>query len=356
MFSKLKAFVGVTLVCLSYGTVIAGGRNVLIDDSPVFGFDLQVRTGVKWNQSPIVDLRNDGSTPLTLGFDLNLGGNIVLKGAGSLIAGEDGTLNFNALGATTPNRIKLFGELELFSNAPYAHPGSVSDPYVFRAAYGTNDLRFYPLGNFVSSTGNFLEAPFVANVPIPDGLNRAHRYTWFGLTTEQETCLGPQLAEIIESPNRPATFSGTACSNYLTLDRYFGQIDIVDVGTRDDGDFNLFIALGYENTTPLLGTYFYCTYGRRDCEGGQAQYPSDHLSGFNLGSQGYFATSAEINNRTFLSEFRFRGGVACAVLADGSCTQNFGDVGGSGGGNVPIPPVWPLVLAGLAAFATRLNS
>jgi hypothetical protein len=305
----------------------AGGRVVAIDDSPVFGLDLQTRTGVKWNQAPIVDLRNDATTPLALGFDLNLGGNIVSKGASSLVAGEDGTLTFNASGATAPNGIKLFGEMELFLNAPYAHPGSVSDPRTFRAAYGSNDFRFYPLGNFVSSTGNFLEQPYRDNVPIPDGLNRAHRFTWFGLTTERETCLGPELNAIVDFLNPLATFAGTACRNYQTLDRYFGQIDIIDVGTREDGDFNLFIALGYENTTPLIGTYFFCANGLRDCEGGQANYPTDHRSGFNFGSQNYFATSTEINNRTFLSEFRFRGGVACAVLADGSCTTSFGDTG-----------------------------
>jgi hypothetical protein len=307
-------------------------------------------------------LRGDTRGTVSIQFALSAGGvNIPFGGGGErLIASENGILAFgsqtDASGKAT-NYISLFGATDLASK-------ETSGGASYYPSVGIGTQRSYQLGTFSAVSGDYLNprnnslgrySPFDI---YPEGYNRVQRYTWFGLTTDGDSCSSEVIQIAVN--DRATSFAGTACADYLTKPHYFGQIETRDakdypgdpgssqrdVGSRTDGDFDLFIGLGFDQTFQKI---FFCPDGSIACSGNSNTYPDAAIGGFHIGNQEYFFTASQVINGTFLNEFRFRNGVACAVLADNSCSGNFTvsvvDPGG-GGGSVPTPGVALLLLLG----------
>jgi hypothetical protein len=293
-------FVILTLVAAE---VSAGNRTVAIDDAPGLG-----NTGWVWNNylpggggvvSP--DVRHDGVASQAIGFNLQIGANAFV--ANTPIYGyENGVLSIGgALSATAFSPTSSLGNL----NAASGSPAFVVAPFyanLFSAAPGT--YPEYGAGEFhngemslITGTklvsdgaGGFLPASAAND-------NRGLRVSWFGLTGQPDT----------------------GQSNNL---RSYGQIDFLDVGTREDGDFDLLISIGLP--------------------GEASSYPAGGLGGFSLGNQFYQFTSAAVNAGVWLDVIEFRSGVGRAVNANGQSVTFAQD-----GPVVPLPSALWLMLCGL---------
>jgi hypothetical protein len=340
-------------LCLTQPAFAQTGRRVITDDATGFNAAaVQQTTGVKWNVARPFDVSaqpNGDQFGAWAGtaFALRGGNTVIGPGLTTSAAYEDGQMFLGGDPGTptlTPNFISLFQGANLVSGTPFNYRESVGAP---NNGIGQGGYR---LGEFSVASANGLAllpngGGYDPNTNDPAQFGFRRRLTWFGLTDDVDPCSAQQL----DLAN--GNIAGTACDKYATLARYFGQIELHDVGTKDDGDFDLFIGLGYGGTMYAPDGTQVSGYGNT------SGYPGTATGGgFRIGNQEYFFTSAQVNNGSFLSEFHFRNGVACAVQADGTCSGDFtvSDPGGGGGG-VPAPGAALLLIAGLAVGARALR-
>jgi hypothetical protein len=316
-------------VSVSYGI----GRTVAIDDVPTFnGPSVKKILGVDWNRTTPenVDVRNDGSVAQALTFGLKFGATNLA--AGTLTTStENGNIYFGdpALAPSDRGLISLFAGKDLYGSSPTQYYSSI--------AIFPNSYSGYSLGEFGISSGSLLgpyvpgalENPpyptFSATDIAPGGENRITRFTWFGMTDVLDTCSSSDITSIY---NRNGPFGGTPCANHQTTPRYFGQITLEDVGTREDGDFNLFIAFGepyvfntlsategyFAQRATLFPTVRSQSFGVDLATVNAQTVGPTPTSGFILGNQKFeFGT---YDSGSSPVEFRFRGGIACAVSYD----------------------------------------
>jgi hypothetical protein len=251
------------------------------------------------------DVRNDGVASQAIGFNLKIGSNAFA--ANTPIYGyENGVLSIGgALSAPAFSPTSSLGNLSAASGSS----AFVVAPFyanLFSAAPGT--YPEYGAGEFhngevslVTGTklvsdgaGGFLPASAAND-------NRGLRLSWFGLTGQPDN-------------GQPNTI------------RSYGQIDFLDVGTREDGDFDLLISIGLP--------------------GEASSYPAGGLGGFALGNQFYQFTSAAINAGVWLDVIEFRGGVGRAIDANGQSVTFAQD-----GPVVPLPSALWLMLCGLGMIS-----
>jgi hypothetical protein len=324
-------FVGGLLfgVSVSFGI----GRTVAIDDVPTFnGPSVKRILGVDWNRTTPenVDMRNDGSAAQALTFGLRFGATTL--SAGTLTTStENGSVYFGDQSLPPADRglISLFAGKDLYGSSPTQYYSSI--------AIFPNSYSGYSLGEFGISSGSLLGPyvpgatenppfpPFSATDIAPGGENRITRFTWFGMTDALDTCSSFVITSIY---NRNGPFGGTPCANHQTTQRYFGQITLEDVGTREDGDFNLFLAFGEPyvfNTLSATGGFFaqratlFPTVRSQSfgvdlaTVNAQTVGPTS-TSGFILGNQKFEFGTYDAGSSPV--EFRFRGGIACAVSYD----------------------------------------
>jgi hypothetical protein len=369
---KIKIFNSLILTGLLGVTSAAFGigRTVTIDDAPGFNssIDQQVR-GIQWNSNiggNFQDMRNDGTLVQSATFDLKIGTSTIATGQ-SFLATENGQLYFGDQSVPLANRgfVSLFQGTNLYSSSPTQYKTSVGIP---STQFG------YSLGEFGSANGTLLQ-PTGLNVGPPfDGLapggeNRINHFVWFGLTGEVDPCSSATIEAVYDNPGTyNNSYTGTPCANHVTTPRYFGSIDIVDVGTREDGDFDLLLNFGTPYTFRANPTTFTGAFSpARSLFGssplgllgayspGGLYFPTDFAqtigptstSGFILGNQKFEFDTYDANSSPY--EFRFRGGVACAVIYD----ANGNETGcsrvtqlGDPPNDVPIPGVALLLLLG----------
>ncbi len=222
------------------------------------------------------DVRADGSASQSIGFVMKIGGQTF--GAKTAVNGyENGVLSIGsplASGAYAPasslgnlaaqNGSTAFVFAPFYSELFSAAPGTYEE-------YGTGEFRN---GEVSLITGSKLAADGAGGY-LPVGSadeNRGLRVSWFGLTAQPD------------GANPFAT-------------RYYGQIDFLDVGTRDDGDFDVLIRLGLP--------------------GEDLTMPAGALSGFSLGDQRYAFSANATNNAGWFDWIHFRGGIATSIDVDG---------------------------------------
>jgi hypothetical protein len=326
------ATIGLTVfgsVCVAFG----GTRTVAIDDVPTFnGPSVKRILGVDWNRTTPenVDMRNDGSAAQALTFGLRFGATTL--SAGTLTTStENGSVYFGdqSLPPTDRGLISLFAGKDLYGSSPTQYYSSI--------AIFPNSYSGYSLGEFGISSGSLLGPyvpgatenppfpPFSATDIAPGGENRITRFTWFGMTDVLDTCSSSDITSIY---NRNGPFGGTPCANHQTTPRYFGQITLEDVGTREDGDFNLFLAFGepyvfntlsategfFAQRATLFPTVRSQSFGVDLATVNAQTVGPTSTSGFILGNQKFEFGSYD--SGTSPVEFRFRGGIACAVSYD----------------------------------------
>jgi hypothetical protein len=332
---------GVALMASLLGAVsmVYGiGRTVTIDDVPTFNGPSDKRIlGVDWRRTTPenVDIRNDGSVSQALTFGLRFGATTLA--AGTLTSStENGSLYFGdqALAPTDRGLISLFAGKDLYGSSPTQYYSSI--------AIFPNTYSGYSLGEFGISTGSLLGPyvpgptdnppypPYSATDIAPDGANRITRFTWFGMTDVLDTCSSFDITSIY---NRNGPFGGTPCANHQTTPRYFGQITLEDVGTREDGDFNLFIAFGepyvfnslgptegyFAQRATLFPTVRSQSFGVDLATVNAQTVGPTSTSGFILGNQKFEFGAYDAGSSPV--EFRFRGGVGCAVSYDAAGTE-----------------------------------
>ena len=312
------------------------GRTVTIDDVAEFdgGLTRQAR-GTSWTAltPETLSLQGNEATPLPLGFDLKIGASLIAQG-NSVRATEDGQLFLSGSNAAGPTSgiISLFAGKDLFASSAAQYTSSVG-------LLGTN--RGYSLGEFKASAGNYLAVvppgvgpgfypvpTFDPNVVAPDGSARISRFSWFGMTDVTDTCNSSFLTTYASNPTAFGnSYAGTGCAQHLATPRYFGQITLIDVGSREDGDFDLF--LNYGTPFVAIGGPFSVNFVDRKTLFGQSpvtfgglpsptQYAETvgptSTSGFILGNQKFEFGTYDAGSSPY--EFRFRGGVACSVTYD----------------------------------------
>jgi hypothetical protein len=268
---------------------------------------------------------------------------------GTIQITENGNLDIGGLGI-----IELFKDTDLVSSNQFGIP-VIGD-----------QASSYALGHVYASTGSRLATKtnggFDANLVAPGGDSAYRRITWFGLTDPGTggSCDDEQLNIIKNDINfrqAPNTFAGTSCAEYLSTNRYFGQVELHKVGLRadgtfdilNDGDFDLYLGFG------APGLNMFCPNGSLQCAGQTAGYPASASGGgFTLGLQQYLYTAADVINNTVVNQFRFRDGVGCAVtLTDCIALTLLGT--DPGGGSVPAPGVALLLaLGGIGLTCLRL--
>ena len=240
------------------GFAIGAGRNVAIDDSPGFDSTGKIIRGISWRETsprgsvstpPALDLRGDGSLVQPTTFNLNFGTVNVLAGQSAMVT-ENGQLYLGdqSLPLNQRGQISLFAGKDLFASAPGQYTASV----------GISGTYFgYSLGEYVGARGDLLQQvgtvtvggqtfpEYSPTVVAPDGAGRISRFTWFGMTDAPDSCSTSKLLNIYSNPAiYNNSFVGTDCYAHLTTPRYFGQVTLVDVGTREDGDFDLYLDYG----------------------------------------------------------------------------------------------------------------
>jgi hypothetical protein len=352
MNKRLMIFMGIVSLIFVNTANAAGSRRVVTDDATGFNSTLvRAASGIQWSVARPYDV-NLGSGGVQTGawagtaFALRGGSTIISSGLLNALAIEDGTMFLGGAEQTptvTPNFISVFRGADLTAGDPYSYRESVGVPegplvggYRLGELSVANANRLLPAAN---------GAGFDPNANDPNGFGALRRITWFGLTDGVDNCNAAQL----DFAN--GNIAGTVCADYETRARYFGQIELHDVGTKEDGDFNLFLGLGY-------GGLIYAPDGTQVANYGNTnQYPSTATGGgFRIGNQQYLFSAAEARSGEIFTEFRFRNSLACAVQSDGSCSGDFTvneNGGGNGNGNVPTPGAAVLVLLGIAVMVNR---
>jgi hypothetical protein len=325
--------VGIITIGASSVAFCGTSRTVTIDDVPTFnGPSVKRILGVDWNRTTPenVDMRNDGSAAQALTFGLKFGATTLA--AGTLTTStENGNVYFGdqSLAPTDRGLISLFAGKDLYGSSPTQYYSSI--------AIFPNSYSGYSLGEFGISSGSLLGPyvpgatetppypPFSATDIAPGGENRITRFTWFGMTDVVDTCSSFDITSIYD---RNGPFGGTPCANHQTTPRYFGQITLEDVGTREDGDFNLFLAFGepyvfntlsptegyFAQRATLFPTVRSQSFGVDLATVNAQTVGPTSTSGFILGNQKFEFGSYDSGSSPV--EFRFRGGIACAVSYD----------------------------------------
>jgi hypothetical protein len=351
----LKLVVILSLCFLSSASFAQSGRRVVTDDGPGFNDrNVQEASGIWWqNFFGGDDLRNDG---VVSGgrhwFAMQLGTSFISKDNVELLYSENGNIQVMDKSSGQKGLLELFAGADLVSAAPGSYLSSIGTP---------GDGLGYRLGEVFDASASRLEPDPAGGYQAfnvrtsPDGTGLLRRYTWFGLTEGSDICNQAGIQLVVSGGLN--TFAGTQCADYLTRARYFGQVEFVDVGTAEDGDFDIFVGLGLGNFPNI----FYCPDGSRLCDGNVNGFPTGATGGgFDFGGQRYVYTASEVLNRENFSHFQFRSGIGCAVASNGICIP-LSDLDGSTG-SVPIPGVLLLLLiggSGLSMLRTdkkRLNT
>jgi hypothetical protein len=307
--NMFRTLIAVSILLVAQSAVGQVGRKIVTDDAAGFG-----NTGWAWENYlpgggavPSPDVRNDGFGTHDIGFNLRVGTQL-FGTTTPIYAYENGVLAIGApLAGSAPSAGDSLSGLQttggnaamvvapVFADLHAAAPGTYPE-------YGTGEFH---LGEVSLLSGSKLRADGAGGyLPATEAdAYRGLRVSWFGLTAQPDST--------VADPSR-----------------YFGQIDFLDVGTREDGDFDLLIRIG--------------------ASGEPSAYPLNALGGFALGNQFYQFSAAAVNNQGWFDLISFRNGIAYATAVNGD-TVTFGAADNA----VPATAPAFLIIMGLLGLPSR---